>query len=38
MASGAGRALAAPRIKPRLGRDDFLLRAAVMAVIRCLLS
>jgi iron(III) transport system permease protein len=32
MASSAGRALAAPRIKPRLGRDDFLLRA-VMAVI-----
>jgi iron(III) transport system permease protein len=32
MASIAGRALAAPRIKPKLGRDDLLLRA-VMAVI-----
>jgi iron(III) transport system permease protein len=32
MASSAGRALAAPRIKPRLGRDDLLLRA-VIAVI-----
>jgi iron(III) transport system permease protein len=32
MASVAGRRVAAPRIRPKLGRDDFLLRA-VMAVI-----